>query len=76
MTATVQCVACERFTLRENSRYAALGFGRCALMAARPGAFVSPIHPRQCRDHQPAPEIKVEARIEWLRDLRSEGATC
>ncbi|WP_338881544.1 hypothetical protein WHX56_14100 [Achromobacter veterisilvae] len=73
-TTTVQCVACEWFTLREFPKYAELGLGRCALMVERPGSFVSPNYPRQCRDHEPAPADKTAARIEWLRDLRSEGA--
>ncbi|HCW18987.1 hypothetical protein [Achromobacter sp.] len=74
MTATVDCVSCVLFTLREAPKYAQLGLGRCAAMKDRPGSFVSPQYPRQCRDHQPAPEAKTAARIEWLRDVRSEGA--
>ena len=76
MTATVQCVACERFTLRHHAGMAAQGLGRCLDMTDRPGQFVSPEFPRQCRNHQPAPADKTAARIEWLRELRSEGATC
>ncbi len=74
MIATVQCVRCALFTLRESPRYAELGLGRCAAMAGRPGTFVSPEFPRQCRDHQPTTPAKAEARIEWLRSLRGEGA--
>lgn len=74
MSATVQCVYCERFTLRESPKYAELGLGRCTNMADRPGSFVSPTYPRQCPDHKPAPADKAAARIEWLRDQRSEGA--
>ncbi|MDT4824714.1 hypothetical protein FQZ97_579710 [compost metagenome] len=73
MTASVQCVSCERFTLREAPKYAELGLGRCSGMTARPGSFVSPSFPRQCPDHQPASAEKTAARIEWLRDQRSEG---
>lgn len=76
MTAAVHCVACERFTLRHHAGMAAQGLGRCLDMIDRPGTFVSPEFPRQCRNHQPAPADKTAARIEWLRDLRSEGATC
>lgn len=76
MTGTVQCVACERFTLRESPKYAELGLGRCSGMTDRLGTFVSPSFPRRCPGHQPAPSDKAAARIEWLRDLRSEGATC
>jgi len=74
MTGTVDCVSCVLFTLREAAKYAQLGLGRCAAMKDRPGSFVSPQYPRQCRDHQPAPEAMTAARIEWLRDVRSEGA--
>lgn len=74
MTGTVQCVSCVLFTLREAQKFAQLGLGRCASMTDRPGTFVSPQFPRQCRDHQPAPATKTAARIEWLRDVRSEGA--
>lgn len=74
MTATVQCVACQRFTLRESAKFAALGLGRCTGMADRPGTFVSPEYPRQCRNYQPAPPVKAAVRIEWLRELRGEGA--
>lgn len=75
MTTTVQCVSCEHFTLRHShAGMAAQGLGRCSDMTDRPGTFVSPEFPRQCRNHQPAPAEKTAARIEWLRDLRSEGA--
>ncbi|AHC47970.1 hypothetical protein [Achromobacter xylosoxidans] len=76
MTATtaVQCVACQLFSLRDAPRYADLGLGRCTAMTDRPGTFVSPTYPRTCGTHQPAPSGKTAARIEWLRDLRSEGA--
>lgn len=76
MTApTVLCVACERFTLRHDfTAMAAQGLGRCALMTDRPGTFVTPNFPRQCRTHEPAPDAKTAARIEWLRELRAEGA--
>lgn len=74
-TSTVQCVTCALFSLRDNATYAELGFGRCAVMrTSRPGSFVSPERPRQCPDHQPVPAEKAAARIEWLRELRSEGA--
>ncbi|CUR74726.1 hypothetical protein [Achromobacter phage CF418P1] len=43
-------------------------------MTDRPGSFVSPLWRRSCATYQPAPAAKAEARIEWLRDLRSEGA--
>lgn len=75
MTATVQCVSCERFTFRESAKHAAAGLGRCALMTDRPATFVTPTYPRQCPDHQPAPAETTAARIEWLRKvLCSEGA--
>lgn len=74
MNAAVQCVYCDRFTLRDNAKFAAVGLGRCALMADRPGTFVSPLYRWACGEFQPALEAKATARIEWLRDLRSEGA--
>ncbi|EHK65278.1 hypothetical protein [Achromobacter arsenitoxydans] len=74
MTVAVQCVCCERFTLRESTKFAELGLGRCALMVDRPGSFVSPNYPRQCPEYQPAPEAKAAARIEWLRVQCSEEA--
>jgi len=75
MTTTVQCVACERFTLRhDHTAMAAQGLGRCLDMTDRPGTFVSPEFPRLCRTHQPAAADKTAARIEWLRELRGEGA--
>lgn len=77
MTAavTVQCVACELFSLREAPpKYAELALGRCASMTGRPGTFVSPTYPRVCGIHQPASSGKTAARIEWLRELRGEGA--
>lgn len=61
MTGTVQCVACERFTLRESKKYAEQGLGRCSGMADRPGTFVSPSYPRQCPEYQPAPELLIWA---------------
>lgn len=75
MNTAVQCVYCERFTLRHpHTAMAAQGLGRCALMTDRPGSFVSPLWRRSCATYQPALAAKAEARIEWLRDLRSEGA--
>ncbi|WP_336885404.1 hypothetical protein [Achromobacter pulmonis] len=68
----VRCVACQHFTLREVPKYAELGLGRCVGMVDRPGTFVSPTYPRKCHQYQPAPQAKVAARIEWLRDLRGE----
>ncbi|ASC68604.1 hypothetical protein B9P52_31915 [Achromobacter denitrificans] len=74
MTDTVQCVYCERFTLRHpHTAMAAQGLGRCTSMTDRPGTFVSPLWRRNCGNFQPAPAAKAEARIEWLRDLRGEG---
>lgn len=70
----VRCVAYQLFTLREVPKYAELGLGRCVGMVDRPGTFVSPTYPRQCHQYQPAPQAKAEARIAWLRDLRSEEA--
>jgi hypothetical protein len=73
--ATVQCVACELFSLRhDHAAMAAQGLGRCALMADRPGTFVTPTYRRVCGTHQPAPSGKTATRIEWLRELRGEGA--
>jgi hypothetical protein len=74
MTGSVECVSCVLFTLREAPKFAQLGLGRCAAMKDSPGTFVSPQIPRQCRDHKPAPAAKTVARIEWLRDVRSEEA--
>ena len=74
MTGNVECVSCALFTLREAPKFAQLGLGQCAAMKGRPGTFVSPQFPRQCRDHQPAPAATTAARIEWLCDVRSEGA--
>lgn len=74
MTAAVHCVVCERFTQRHHAGMAAQGLRRCLDMTDRPCTFVSPEFPRQCRTHQPAPADKTAARIEWLREQRSEGA--
>ena len=74
MTGNVECVSCVLFTLREAPKFAQLGLGRCAAMTDRPGTFVSPQYPRECRDHKPAQAAKTAARIEWLRGVRSEGA--
>lgn len=71
---TVQCVSCVLFSLREHAGMANQGLGRCAAMKDRPGTFVSPLYPRQCRDHNQASADKTAARVEWLRDLRSKGA--
>lgn len=72
--ATVQCVSCALFTLRDHAGMAQQGLGRCAAMIDRPGTFVSPEYPRHCPDYSPTRPAKTAARIEWLRDVRGEGA--
>jgi hypothetical protein len=72
--STVQCVNCVLFTLRDHAGMAQQGFGRCTAMTDRLGTFVSPQYPRCCRDHSPTTAAKTAARIDWLRELRGEGA--
>lgn len=66
----VRCVECVSFSLRASPKWADLGFGTCP---ARPGKFMSPSYPRDCKDHVAVAPEKATARIEWLRAERGEG---
>ncbi len=61
---TVECVDCDRFTLRD-APMAKNGFGKCALRPAHEGH--SAVYPRERDRFTPAPADKVEQRRAWLK---------
>lgn len=73
------CITCNHFTLRDHpgtsddfARKAAnrlatkSGFGGCLKGTA--WHFLSPLHERQCRKHQPADEAVSAQRKAWLAE--------
>ncbi len=60
---TVECVACDRFTLRD-APLAKHGFGRCALRPVHEGHSAVYLH--ECEHFRPAPADKVDKRRTWL----------
>lgn len=60
---TVECVTCERFSLR-GAPLARSGFGLCE--AKNGSVNVSATFPRKCKDHAAADGGLVEKRRVWL----------
>lgn len=50
---TVQCITCDRLSLREHPAQAKQGLGRCAVRP-RVGMFVSITYARDCAKHTQA----------------------
>lgn len=61
---TVECITCDRLSLRDVPVMAKHGLGRCAAHP-RAGVFVSIAFSRDCAKHVPANAENVEARREW-----------
>lgn len=62
---TVQCITCDRLSLRDNAAFAKQGLGRCAVRP-RVGMFVSITYARDCAKHTQASEKTVAARRAWM----------
>lgn len=81
MTAIVQCVACERFTLRHHTGMAAQGLGQCIDITDRPGTFrqsgVSPAMPAPstCSGGQDLGAYRMAARTAQRGSLMSNQIT-
>lgn len=58
---TVECITCDRLSLREHPTQAKQGLGRCAVRP-RVGMFVSITYARDCAKHAPASEKTQAAR--------------
>ncbi|MFA5027012.1 MAG: hypothetical protein WC713_03995 [Candidatus Methylomirabilota bacterium] len=63
---TVQCIACDRFTLKTGSdEWARQGFGNCA--NREKFIMFGAVKDRDCGEHWPAPDAVVEKRRAWLK---------
>ena len=62
---TVECITCDRLSLRDNAAFAKQGLGRCAVRQ-RVGMFVSITYARDCAKHTQASEKTVTARRAWM----------
>lgn len=62
---TVECITCDRLSLRDNAAFAKQGLGRCALRP-RAGVFVSIAFARDCAKHSPASDKTQAARRAWI----------
>lgn len=62
---TVQCITCDRLSLRDNAAMAKAGLGRCAIRP-KTGVFVSIAFARDCAKHLPAADKTVTARRAWM----------
>ena len=62
---TVECITCDRLSLRDAPAMARQGLGRCSLRP-RTGVFVSIAFARDCAKHTQASEKTVGARRAWM----------
>ena len=62
---TVECITCDRLSLRDNAAMAKAGLGRCSLRK-RAGTFVSISYARDCAKHTPASDKTVTTRRAWV----------
>lgn len=62
---TVECITCDRLSLRDAPAMAKHGLGRCAVRL-RVGVFVSTSFARDCEKHAHASSETVEARRVWM----------
>ena len=62
---TVECITCDRLSLRKHPAQAMQGLGRCAVRQ-RVGMFVSIAFARDCAKHTQASEKTVAARRAWM----------
>ncbi len=65
---TVECITCDRLSLRDNAAMAKAGLGRCSLRP-RAGVFVSIAFARDCAKHTPAAGKQVSARRDWVAKM-------
>lgn len=62
---TVECITCDRLSLRGNAAFAKQGLGRCAVRP-RAGVFVSIAFARDCAKHAQASDKTMNARRAWV----------
>ena len=62
---TVECITCDRLSLRDAPAMARHGLGRCSLRE-RAGVFVSIAYARDCAKHSPASDKTQAARRAWM----------
>lgn len=67
---TVECITCDRLSLRDAPAMARQGLGRCAVRP-RTGVFVSIAFARECAKHAPASDKTVNARRAWAKKVRA-----
>lgn len=62
---SVQCIACQHFSMRDAGQMARQGFGHCALEPSK-ATFQSSSFKRQCHEFQAEDPAAVEKRQAWL----------
>lgn len=62
---TVECITCDRLSLRDAPSMARQGLGRCSLRK-HAGVFVSIAYARDCAKHAPASDKTQAARRAWM----------
>jgi len=69
--ATVRCIDCAHFRLKDAGQMGKLGFGLCATSTST-SSFPSSVYPRQCSKWALADEQTLTARRAWME--KREGA--
>lgn len=69
--ATVQCVDCQRFTLKGHPGMASQGYGKCGLSTGA-AHFESATFQRHCAGFRRAPADVSKQRRAWLDDRREQ----
>lgn len=67
---TVECITCDRLSLRDAPAMARQGLGRCS-QRPRTGVFVSIAFARDCAKHAQASDKTVNARRAWAKKGRA-----
>lgn len=62
---TVQCIGCQKFSMRNAGKMAELGYGHCELDASV-ASFQSATFNRNCHTFAPADSDAVAKRTAWL----------
>lgn len=62
---TVQCIACQHFSMRNAGKMAELGYGHCELVNT-PASFESAMFERHCPKFEAAAQDVAQRRTDWL----------
>ncbi len=67
---TVECVACDNFSLREAGNMAKHGFGNCK--SGEPWVFQSATKPKDCAHFTPAEKGRADERRAWIEKQQAQ----